>query len=46
MRRFGKFGIILAAGISLLAAACGGSSGGGSKSSGGTAAKGTVTISN
>jgi peptide/nickel transport system substrate-binding protein len=47
MRRFGRFGIILAASISLLAAACGGSSGGSSKSSGGgTAAKGTVTISN
>jgi peptide/nickel transport system substrate-binding protein len=51
MRRFGRFGIILAASISLLAAACGGSSSNNSASSNsnsnsGSTAKGTVTISN
>jgi peptide/nickel transport system substrate-binding protein len=46
MRRFGSFGIILAASISLLAAACGGSSSNSSSSSGSTTAKGTLTISN
>ena len=51
MRRFGRFGIILAASISLLAAACGGSSSNNSSASsnsnsGSTSAKGTVTISN
>ncbi len=44
MRRFGTFGVIIAAAISLLAAACGSSSTNSSSSS--TAAKGTVTISN
>jgi peptide/nickel transport system substrate-binding protein len=44
MRRFGRFGVIIAAAISLLAAACGSSSTNSSSTS--TAAKGTVTISN
>ena len=44
MRRFGRFGVIIAAAISLLAAACGSSSTNSSSNS--TAAKGTVTISN
>ena len=52
MRRFGRFGIILAASISLLAAACGGSSSNNrvlaatATATAGSTAKGTVTISN